>query len=416
MELLYLSHRIPYPPNKGDKIRSFNLLQRLAKKWTVHLGAFIDDKDDWQYTETLDNIFEETRFVGLSPLAAKGKALSGLITGSSLTVPYYKSAEMRAWISHILASRPIDCVLAFSSSMAQYLYLAEDHDVRRVVDFCDVDSEKWRQYADSFNGAKRWIYSREARKLCREEESFGQQSDAAIFVSNEESSLYCQQTGVDRNKVHCVRNGVDTDYFDPELAMPNPFPGSGQNIVFVGAMDYWPNIDAARWFTEEIMPQIRASGVAARFWIVGSKPSRDIVALAENTDIIVTGRVDDVRPFLKFANCTVAPLRVARGVQNKVLEALAMARPICASSAALEGLTFGEECGISVCDTTSDWVEALSSHIGDDAGLTNFDCARRTVRAAYSWDASARDLAAIVTDHVPSRPHAPESGPRSVES
>ena len=397
MELLYLTHRIPFPPDKGDKIRTYNLLREMADRWTVHLGTFVDDPDDWQHVPRLEAMCGETRFIGLSPVSAKARALTGLVRGTSLTMPYYHSTKMRSWVVELMERRRIDCAMAFSSSMGQYLPLATERGVRCVVDFCDMDSDKWRQYGESFSGLKRWVYTREANKLRGEETDIGAANDASVFISDDEASLYCRQTGIPADKVHSVRNGVDTGYFDPALEYPDPYAGKGLNIAFVGAMDYWPNVDAVTWFVDRILPGVRDMLPDSSFWIIGSNPGRNVAALGARPGVTVTGRVSDVRPYLGRANCVVAPLRVARGVQNKVLEAMAMAKPVVASPAALEGLSFGDDTGIRVCDSESDWIGKVSSALREYSPDDRVAGARDAVMRSYSWEASARDLTAILT-------------------
>ena len=396
-ELLYLSHRIPYPPDKGDKIRSYNLLRRLAERWTVHLGTFVDDKDDWQYTETVSKICGETKYVRLNPTTAKIRALPGLLSGSSMTMPYYRDSELQAWVNELLERREIDCVVVFSSSMAQYVSrLRSEHRIRTVVDFCDMDSDKWRQYSAKFSGVKRWFYGREADKLRREEAEVAEACDASVFISADEAEVFCSQTSVSKSVVHTVPNGVDVEYFDPGVVFDNPFPQGTDPVVFVGAMDYWPNVDAVVWFAREVLPGLQKANPDAEFHIVGSNPSDDVRALDQQAGIHVTGRVPDVRPYLKHARCIVAPLRIARGVQNKVLEAMAMAKPIIATGAALEGISLRDGLGVKICEEGSDWITAVHQLIGDSSLHAEQPAARKHVMENYSWDASAKSLAEIV--------------------
>lgn len=396
-DLLYLTHRIPYPPNKGDKIRSFHLLRGMAKRWNVHLGTFVDDPDDWQHIPVLEDICVETKFVSLNPLMAKGRALRGLVTNTSLTMPYYASDILRRWVHEIADQKNLQFVVAFSSSMAQYVTPSITGSARTVVDFCDIDSDKWRQYSEKSTGIKRWIYAREANKLREEETAIARTLDASVLISNDEASVFCEQTGIPSASVHTVRNGVDTEYFDPELAHSNPYSSGQKAIVFVGAMDYWPNVDAVRWFAKTVFPSVLESNPEAVFYIVGSNPCREVKELENEPGIKVTGTVDDVRPYLRFANCVVAPLRVARGVQNKVLEAMAMARPVIATTMALEGITFDAHSGIRVCDAEQSWTEELHTVLADCGPAGGVPGARRHVTENFSWDVSAQTLAKVVT-------------------
>jgi len=394
-ELIYLSHRIPYPPNKGDKIRSWNLLKRLADRFTVHLATFVDDPDDWQHTGVLSDLCGETCFEPLNPLLAKVRASTGLVTGSSLTMPYYRSAAMARWVRDVLQRREVGGIVAFSSSMAQYLVDA-DRSVRRVVDFCDVDSDKWRQYAERFGGLRRWVYGREGRLLGEEERSIGHSIDASVLISDDEADLFREVTGVDEQNVHVVPNGVDVEFFDPAGPFGNPFENGSKPLVFVGAMDYWPNVDAVTWFANEVLPAALARNPGLEFFIVGGNPDPQVQSLASHPAVTVTGRVDDVRPFIRYAGQIVAPLRVARGVQNKVLEAMAMARPVLASPAAMEGIFWNGDSGIRICRSTEDWIAALAEPKGAGEGDAAGEALRSHVCRHFSWDASAGSLVTVI--------------------
>ncbi len=396
-DLLYLTHRIPYPPNKGDKIRSYHFLRGMAERWNVHLGTFIDEPGDWQYVSVLEEFCGETKFIGLNPSMAKLRALTGLLNNTSLTMPYYASNVMKQWVRETAEKNDIQSVVAYSSSMAQYVAPLTATGARTVVDFCDMDSDKWRQYSERSAGVKRWIYGREARKLCREETAIASQFDASVLISDDEASIFHEQTDIPSSKIHTVRNGVDTGYFDPELTYINPYASNCKAIVFVGAMDYWPNVDAVSWIVKEIFPSVRAKNPDIVFYIVGSNPGREIQNLHNNQGVTVTGTVEDVRPYLRFARCVVAPLRVARGVQNKVLEAMAMARPVVATTMALEGISFDTDSGIRVCDTDQSWINELQAVLRDDEADRSEPGARRHVTDNFSWEASARSLAKVVT-------------------
>lgn len=335
--LLYLVHRIPYPPNKGDKIRSFNLLKHLSARFRVHLGSFVDDPHDWRYRDEVRSYCESLYLRPLHPPLARMRSLTGLLNGRPLTVPYYGDAAMARWVRGVL-NQGVDRVLVFSAAMAQYL--PPDPAGRRhtVIDFVDVDSAKWRQYAPAHRFPMNRVYQREARTLLNYERRLAASVDASVFVTDDEAALFRRLAPESADRVHAIDNGVDTDYFSPEHEHPNPYPAGGVNLVFTGAMDYWANVDAVRWFAESVFPRILEAMPDARFMIVGARPVPAVQQLANRPGVTVTGAVHDIRPYIAHADVAVAPLRIARGVQNKVLEALAMARPVVATPQALEGL------------------------------------------------------------------------------
>lgn len=333
--LLFLAHRIPFPPNKGDKIRSFHLLRHLSTHYAVHLGAFVDDPDDWQYQEALKPYCASIRLLPLHPRRAKLASLTGLLSGEALTLPYYRSRELARWAAALAADGTVTRGLAFSSAMAQFMPAGL---ACRVLDMVDVDSDKWAQYAPTQRWPLSWVYAREGRKLAEWEARVAQDFDATLLVSRDEAALLQQRVPAARHKIGAFENGVDAEYFSPARDYPNPYPADALGVVFTGAMDYWPNVDAVSWFAERIFPAVRDAVPAAQFTIVGSRPTEAVLALARQPGVIVTGSVADVRPYLAHAACAVAPLRIARGVQNKVLEAMAMARPVVATPQAAEGI------------------------------------------------------------------------------
>jgi sugar transferase (PEP-CTERM/EpsH1 system associated) len=234
--------------------------------------------------------------------------------------------------------------------MAPFAESAEGFRGRRIVDFIDLDSDKWRQYADMAGQPMRWVYGRESRLLAQAETAIAARSSASLFVSEAEADLFRRRPGVAAEHVHALGNGVDLDYFDGQRSYPDPYPPGGPVLVFTGMMDYRANVDAVCWFADAVLPAIRARNPDARFAIVGAKPDEKVKRLAERPGIIVTGRVEDVRPYVAHAAVAVAPLRIARGIQNKVLEAMAMARPVVASAEAFEGIDAERGTDLAVAD------------------------------------------------------------------
>ncbi len=397
-DLLFLSHRIPYPPNKGDKIRSWHILDYLAARYRVHLGCFVDDPDDWQHVDFLRSRAAECHVVALHPWKARLRGLAGTIAGAPITLGYFRDRSMAGWVRRLADGGTVRRVFVFSSSMAQYVMGPEWSGVRRVFDFVDVDSDKWRQYAAGRRGPARYLYAREARALLTFERQAAAVADASLFVSPAEAELFrrllaggaTEEAAAGNgavSRVAALSNGVDGAYFDPDRAYPDPYPAGGPVLVFTGALDYWANVDAVVWFARDILPLIRQRRMDARLYIVGANPTSEVRALAELAGVTVTGRVPDIRPYIAHAAIAVAPLRLARGVQNKVLEAMAMAKPIVATSQALEGIAAEPGRELLAADDAQAFanrtIELLARDDRDDMGRA----ARRTVMAAYDWGA-----------------------------
>lgn len=405
--LLLLVHRIPYPPNKGDKVRSFNLLRYLAKDYRVLLGAFVDDPHDWRYQETLGQYCDEMHLVGISPSWRKLRSLGGLLTGEPMSVAFYRQRRMRKWVRRVLSRYAPSGIVIYSSAMAQYVLGENMGDARKVVDFVDVDSEKWREYSRNKRWPLSWVYAREGRTLLGYDRAVAQAADASVFVTEQEGEIFRRLVPEAAGRVRVICNGVDTEFFSPERPYENPYPAGRKILVFTGAMDYWANVDAVTWFAREVFPLVRKSVPEAEFYIVGARPTDAVRRLGKRPGVHVTGAVKEIRPYLAHADGAVAPLRIARGIQNKVLEAMAMARPVLATTAAMDGIR--AESGFY--DLVHDDADLLARRAvsllldGDVAGLG--DRGRRLVVSEYAWTSNLSRYELLLRDAGKRRP-APE--------
>ncbi|MFA5631078.1 MAG: TIGR03087 family PEP-CTERM/XrtA system glycosyltransferase [Porticoccaceae bacterium] len=387
--LLFLCHRIPYPPHKGDKIRAFHLLRHLSVHFDIYLASFVDDASDWRWAPELENYCRELLLRPLIPWQATARSLTGLLTGAPLSLPYYADPDMQNWVARTCGAREIRHVLVYSSVMAQFLPRSGNGFQRKVIDFVDVDSDKWHQYAARKAWPLSWLYAREARRLLDHEKAMAAGFDAALFVSSAEAALFQRLSPENAARTGFFSNGVDFSYFDPDSAesMQNPFPAGCRALVFTGAMDYWPNVDAVDGFARTLFPALRAEHPALVFYIVGAAPTASVRRLAGLPGVVVTGRVPDVRPYLKYALAAVVPLRVARGVQNKVLEAMAMAIPVLVSGKGLEGIDAVPGEHVLLADRVADYRRGLRDILGGvHSGLGAR--ARAHVQRAYDWNHS----------------------------
>ena len=255
------------------------------------------------------------------------------------------------------------------------------------MDFMDVDSDKWRQYAETQPWPLSWVYGRESRTLLAFDRRLAGLADASTVVSDKEAELFRHLVPESAEKIFGVSNGIDSDFFSPGRVYPPMIDGPGPNLVFTGAMDYWPNVDAVSWFAADILPRIRERFAAARFVIVGSSPAPKVVALGKLDGVHVTGRVADVRPYLAQAAAAVVPIRVARGIQNKVLEAMAMARPVVTTPQALEGIEASPETEVYLAADAPDFAATTIRAIEDPDASTVGAAGRRRVVESYAWPA-----------------------------
>jgi sugar transferase (PEP-CTERM/EpsH1 system associated) len=424
MNILYLAHRIPYPPNKGDKIRSWNELRYLAARHTVHLGCLADAPEDLTHVTTLRPLVESLEVAPLAPRRARLASLAALATGGPLSVRYFASTRLRRYVESVLSRGRLDAVLVFSSPMAAYVW---DVPLPRVMDFCDVDSDKWSQYAKRAPHALRPVYALEARRLRLYEKAILERFDAATLVTPREKALWSGlPSGLPSHlldKVHVVPNGVDLEYFAPGQPRPAP-PRDPYALVFTGAMDYYANVDAVAFFAEEVLPLVQRAVPQATFYIVGSRPTAAVQALERRPGVVVTGFVEDIRSWYARAAVCVVPLRIARGIQNKMLEAMAMGRPVVASTPAAEGLgaLAGEE--LLVADAPEAWAEAVVGLLRARARAEALgEAARRLVERDYVWERSMRRLEELLSDTVRARESAVQrketsgvEAPKSTES
>lgn len=382
--VLFLAHRMPYPPNKGDKVRSYHLLRHLQQHHRVFLGTFIDTHDDDEYLPALRALCPDVHVERINPKLSKVLSLAGLIRREALTMSFYRSAGMRKWVQQMHAEHGLETSLVFTSAMAQYAQPLLPQ-TPMLVDFVDVDSCKWRDYAPVHRWPVSWIYRREAGQLLRAERAIALLSKRSFFVTPLETALFGSLVPEAAARTETLSNGVDSDFFSSNESLKSPFSDGEKAIVFVGAMDYWPNVDGVKWFVNHVMPHVRARWPAAHFHIVGRNPSKDVLALASDS-VRVSGTVPDVRPYLQFASAVVVPLRVARGVQNKILEAMAMAKPVITVPACAQAIGASAEEGLLQASEPNGFLASLNILLENtDAAIALGRAARAHVCKHFRW-------------------------------
>jgi sugar transferase (PEP-CTERM/EpsH1 system associated) len=390
-DLIFLSHCMPYPPDKGEKIRAWNILRHLARTHRVHLGCVVPAAADMAHVPVLQEICASVGAFPIDPFRQKLRALAHARPGKPLMPDCYTSPALKGWVDRTVAATDPALLYIYTVAMAPHaLHLA----VRKLLDAVDIDSEKWAEYAQTAAFPGRLIWAREGRTLLAYEKRVAAACEATLFVSPAEAARFAALAPALADTVDWVENGVDLERFSPHLAFASPFTSAGPHLVFTGHMDYWPNADAVTWFARDILPRIRQS-LPAEFWIVGANPTAAVRSLAAQDGVHVTGRVADTRPFLAHADLCVCPLRIARGIQNKVLEAMAMGRPVLASAAAFEGVRAVAGRDLLVASDAPAFADAalaiLRGQHNDIGGN-----ARLAMVANYAWDATLAKLDAIV--------------------
>jgi len=387
--ILFLAHRYPYPPNKGDRIRAFHIAEHLLKNHEVALG-FTVTPGDAAPDMTWAGKFTDAYCGQVSTADRLWRAGIAATTGGALSVAAFRHVGLARWVERYVAQKRPDLVYVFSSAMAQYV----PHGARMILDFVDVDSEKWRQYGETQSAARAWFYRMEAARLLAFDRAEAARAEAAIFVSEDEKRIFDRLSPETAAKHVAIANGVDVAFFDPARVAPRA--NAQPTIVFVGMMDYWPNIDAATWFAKDILPLVRKRQPQARFQIVGARPVAAVTALGSLPGVDVTGAVDDVRPYVAGAAAIVAPLRIARGIQNKVLEGMAMARPVVTTAGALEGINAARGRDLLTGETASEIADAVVSVLERRAPADLGAAARAFVLSRHEWHANLRKLDELV--------------------
>ena len=392
-EILFLTHRVPWPPNRGDKIRAHHILRSLMGHRPLHLACFADDDAE------ADEIGDIKTGLASSKIVRRTKpnwraGIEALASGKPVSLTSFESAEIRSYVRNTIKAGSIDCIFVFSGQMAQFV--PDNFPGRVIMDFADVDSAKFESYADDGFGPMAWINRREGRLLRAFEQGVATLADHSLFVSDAEAELFRQRSGLDDRKVKAVGNGIDLDFYDPAKASAADLPHEGPLIIFTGQMDYRPNVDAVVSFAKEAMPEILRQHPDAQFAIVGRAPTADVIRLDGLNSTMVTGSVDDIRCWLKAADVVVAPLRIARGIQNKVLEAMAMGKPVVASAAAAQGINAVNGKHFYVADDVRHEAMLVCDLLSDpDKAQALGDRASALIRSDYSWKIQLADIAKL---------------------
>ena len=394
-DILFLAHRVPYPPDRGDKIRSWHLLRGLCEFARVHVVALCDDDRDLVHVDFLRTVAASVHVEMRSVSNVRAMA-AALLSHQPASVCAFASSALQSHVDHLLISQPISTIFAYSGQMAQFVPKARG-DRRFVMDFVDMDSEKFATYASQAHGPASWANAFEARRLRAFEIATAKRADLSLFVSDAEAALFRHHSGLGSDRVSHIENGIDLAAYDPSKTYAPVRTSEGPLLVFTGQMDYRPNIDAVAEFARGAFSVVRETFPLASFAIVGRSPTPEVKALAALPGVIVTGEVPDTHAWLSAADIVVAPLILARGVQNKVLEAMAMAKAVVASPAAATGIDAlaGED--IIVAEGAVDQAHSIGELLNNPARCAAIGhAARRQIEKRYGWEARLAGLADVV--------------------
>ena len=388
-DILFLAHRTPYPPDRGDKIRSWNVLKALSRLAPVHVVALCTDLDEQQYKSVLEGVAASVTLVPHDggKLAA---VASALVSGGSASVKACASTALARRVDELIASGRIGSIYAFSGQMAQYVPDMLGG-IRFLMDFVDMDSAKFKAWGEG-RGLSAMANRFEARRLFAFERAVANRADLSLFVSEAEAALFRAATGLGADRVLSLENGIDLERYHPAHSAP-ALAGEGPHIVFTGQMDYAPNVEAAIHYARNVLPRVRAVLGQAQFWIVGRAPVPAVQELATLPGVTVTGTVPDPRDHIAAADMIVAPLMLARGIQNKVLEAMAMGKAVLASTPAAEGIDAMPGRDLEIADGAEDQAQASLALLADAPRRSSLgQAARARMEARYGWAATLAPL------------------------
>lgn len=376
MKILFLSQRVPYPPNRGDKITTWHLVERMRRAHEVRCVAFAHDERDRQAARELGEMGIETTAIDHDERKKKLSALPLLMTKTPLTLGVYGSAELQRRVDELAGWA--DMAYAYSSSMGAFL---EPHGhLPRVMHLGELDSDKWRQYSERTRFPMSWVYRREWRTLLEFERRVAHAFTENVLCTPLEQRIFEREIPGASSTV--LRNGVDLEAFTP--APERAEPG---HLVFTGVMNYYPNVDGCVWFAREVLPRVRERHPTATFSIVGAHPSPEVRALERLEGVRVTGFVDSVTDWAQRARVAVAPLRIARGIQNKVLEAMACGLPVVGTTSATQGVEGQPGRDYIVADDATAFADGVCKLLEDGPRADELGrAARRFVENHYDWE------------------------------
>jgi len=395
VKILFLCHRIPFPPNKGDKLRAFNQIKEFSKKHSITLLTFVDDPADEKYTVELEKYCEKVIAVRRFPLWSALKSLPYMFSGKPLTLPYFYEKEMEKFIDGALASEGFDIIFVFSSSMAQYV---ETSSLPKLVDLVDADSEKWIQYSEHAPFPKSLVYRHEGFRLRNYEKKLSKCFDVSTVVSKDEKEKLLKFIEDDK-WVRVIRNGINHTFYDEEhIDEAEEFLAGdlSKNILFVGGMFYFAYIDGVLNFYNKSFAAVKEKVSNVKFFIVGADPAPSIKKLNEDENVCVTGFVKDVRPFLKKTSVYVVPLRIAPGLQNKILEAMIMKIPVVSTSEAILGIDATDGVDVFVEDNPEKFGERVVELLQNEELCKKIGAnARKMVLEKHNWKKNLREYERI---------------------
>ncbi len=400
--VILIANAAPWPPTNGATVRQYHQLIELRRRGlTVHVAAFCEAAFLEEARVELAKLAQSVTLVSKTEAGAKGALVSHALRGRPLTEGHYASKTLRSAVTDFFAAYPNGRALVHSSNVA--CLVPERHRSRSVLDMADLDSAKFVDLARTEAWPMAWVYGYEAHILAKAERAFMDEYAATVFVTPREINEIDRPTQSRlATRLHAIANGVDAAKFvqpegAPDLtklpASERRFFAAGTRVLFTGVMDYLPNVQAAQHFVREIWPQVRERHPQARFTIMGARPTPAVLALADVPGVEVTGFVADAVPYFQTAACVVIPLLVARGIQNKALEAMACSQAVVCYPDVAIGVQARDGVQLFAPATPSAFAErvnALLTHPEDARAIGK--TARAHIETQFVWPTLMREL------------------------
>jgi sugar transferase (PEP-CTERM/EpsH1 system associated) len=391
MKILFVCHRFPFPPKRGGKIRPFNIIRHLTGQGhEVTVASLARSPEEAQEGEGLAEHCAGFMVETVGSVGAWTRMILRLPTPGPSSMGYFYSSALRRRIDEALQTNRYDLIFVHCSSVAQYV--AHVTDVPKIIDFGDMDSQKWLAYSSFKPFPLSMGYWLEGRKMERAERALAARFDLCTATTRAE--LETLQTMCAKEKTGWFPNGVDRNYFSPD---PDQADYDSDAICFVGRMDYYPNQQAMFDFCERVWPVLRERRPATTLTIVGAEPTKAVQNLAQLDGVSVTGSVPDVRPYLRASALTIAPLAIARGTQNKILESLALGVPVICSPIAAGGVDVEVDKQLLVADTKDQWVDQICRVLDDrDLRASLSEAGRERMATNHDWPTSMKRVDTLI--------------------
>jgi len=388
MRILYICHRFPFPPTRGGKIRPFNMIKHLSGSHEVTVASMARSAEEAQAGQGLAAFCHRFEVALVKPPIQALRMLSRLPTSIPSSMGFFYSSSIARTLGRLLRGTRYDLIFVHCSSVAQYVSGLEG--IPKILDFGDMDSQKWLEYARVKPFPLSLGYRLEGVKLMREEKRLARCFDMCTATTRAEWETlngYGSQSDTD-----WFPNGVDTEYFSPSEE-----PYDVNTISFVGRMDYYPNQDCMFDFCANVLPLLRQRRPQLALKIIGADPSASVLRLGALPGVTVTGSVPDVRPHVRQSALMVAPLNIARGTQNKILESMAMGVPVVTSPLAAGGVDAVPGEHLLVSRTPAEYAETILQLLDRPMDRRQFSCAgRQRILTHHRWETSMRKLDTII--------------------